>query len=55
MSLITMSTAIMIVYTLKMLHNFTHKLVILSLAKRLKSLRFVQRTLLLVHTQEITT
>jgi hypothetical protein len=36
MSLMTMSTAIMIVYTLQMLHNFTHRLVILSLTKRLK-------------------
>jgi hypothetical protein len=32
----TMSTAIMTVYTLQRLHNFTHRLVISSLAKRLK-------------------
>jgi hypothetical protein len=36
MSLMTVSTAIMIIYTLQRLHNFTHRLVILSLAKRLK-------------------
>jgi hypothetical protein len=36
MSLMTMSTSIMIVYTLQRLHNFTHRLVISSLAKRLK-------------------
>jgi hypothetical protein len=36
MSLMIMSTTIMIVYTLQRLHNFTHKLVISSLAKRLK-------------------
>jgi hypothetical protein len=35
MSHITVSTAIMIVYTLQRLHNFTHRLVISSLAKRL--------------------
>jgi hypothetical protein len=29
----TVSTAIMIVYTLQRLHNFTHRLVISSLAK----------------------
>jgi hypothetical protein len=32
----TVSTAILIVYTLKRLHNFTHRLVTSSLAKRLK-------------------
>jgi hypothetical protein len=32
----TVSTAIMTVYTLQRLHNFTHRLVISSLAKRLK-------------------
>jgi hypothetical protein len=32
----TLSTTIMIVYTLQRLHNFTHRLVISSLAKRLK-------------------
>jgi hypothetical protein len=36
MSLMTMSMAIMTVYTLQRLHNFTHMLVISSLAKRLK-------------------
>jgi hypothetical protein len=36
MLLMTVSTAIMIVYTLQRLHNFTHRLVISSLAKRLK-------------------
>jgi hypothetical protein len=36
MSLMTVSTAIMTVYTLQRLHNFTHMLVISSLAKRLK-------------------
>jgi hypothetical protein len=36
MSLMTMSTAIMTVYILQRLHNFTHRLVISSLAKRLK-------------------
>jgi hypothetical protein len=36
MSLMTMSTAIMTVYTLQRLHNFTNKLVISSLAKWLK-------------------
>ncbi len=36
MPLMTVSTAIMTVYTLQMLHNFTHTLVISSLAKRLK-------------------
>jgi hypothetical protein len=34
MSLMTVSMAIMTVYTLQMLHNFTHKLAISSLAKR---------------------
>jgi hypothetical protein len=34
--LMTMSTAIMTVYSLQRLHNFTHRLVISSLAKRLK-------------------
>jgi hypothetical protein len=34
--LTTVSTAIMIVYTMQRLHNFTHLLVISSLAKRLK-------------------
>jgi cell division protein ZapA (FtsZ GTPase activity inhibitor) len=33
MSLMTVITAIMIVYTLQRLHNFTHRLVISSLAK----------------------
>jgi hypothetical protein len=33
---LTVSTAIMIVYTLQRLHNFTHRLVISSLAKWLK-------------------
>jgi hypothetical protein len=33
MLLMTVSTAIMTVYTLQRLHNFTHKLVISSLAK----------------------
>jgi hypothetical protein len=32
MSLMTVSTAIMIVYTLQRLHNFAYRLVILSLA-----------------------
>jgi hypothetical protein len=32
----TMSTTIMIVYTLQRMHNFTHRLVISSLAKRLE-------------------
>jgi hypothetical protein len=36
MSLMTMSTAIMTVYTLQRLHNFTHRSMISSLAKRLK-------------------
>jgi hypothetical protein len=36
MSLIIVSTTVMIVYTLQRLHNFTHKLMISSLAKRLK-------------------
>jgi hypothetical protein len=36
MSLMTVSMAIMIDYTLQRLHNFTHTLVISSLAKRLK-------------------
>jgi hypothetical protein len=36
MSLMTVSTTIMIVYTLQRLHNFTHRLEISSLAKRLK-------------------
>ena len=36
MSLMTMSTAIMTVYTLQRLHNFTYRLVISSLAKQLK-------------------
>jgi hypothetical protein len=36
MSLMTVSTAIMTVYTLQRMHNFTHRLVISSLAKRLK-------------------
>jgi hypothetical protein len=36
MSLKTVSTDIMTVYTLQTLHNFTHRLVISSLAKRLK-------------------
>jgi hypothetical protein len=36
MSLMTVSMAIMIVYTLQRLHNFTHRSVISSLAKRLK-------------------
>jgi hypothetical protein len=36
MLLKTVSTAIMTVYTLQMLHNFTHRLVISSLAKWLK-------------------
>jgi hypothetical protein len=36
MLLMTVSTAIMIVYPLQMLHNFTHRLVISSLTKRLK-------------------
>jgi hypothetical protein len=33
MPLVTVSMAIMIVYTLQRLHNFTHRLVISSLAK----------------------
>jgi hypothetical protein len=33
MPLMTVSMAIMTVYTLQRLHNFTHRLVILSLAK----------------------
>jgi hypothetical protein len=32
----TVSMAIMIVYTMQRLHNITHRLVISSLAKRLK-------------------
>jgi hypothetical protein len=36
MLLMTISTTIMIVYTLQSLHNFTHRLVIPSLAKRLQ-------------------
>jgi hypothetical protein len=36
MSLMTVSMAIMTVYTLQRLHNFTDRLVISSLAKRLK-------------------
>jgi hypothetical protein len=36
MSLMTMSMAVMTVYTLQRLHNFTHSLVISSLAKRLE-------------------
>jgi hypothetical protein len=36
MSLMTVSTTIMIVYTLQRLHNLTHRLVISSLAKQLK-------------------
>jgi hypothetical protein len=36
MLLMTVSTAIMTVYTLQRLHNFTHRLVISLLAKRLK-------------------
>jgi hypothetical protein len=36
MSLMTMSTAIMTVYTLQRLHNFTQRSMISSLAKRLK-------------------
>jgi hypothetical protein len=36
MSLMTVSTAIMTVYTLQRMHDFTHRLVISSLAKRLK-------------------
>jgi hypothetical protein len=36
MLLMTVSTTIMIVYTLQRLHNFTHMLVISSLAKQLK-------------------
>jgi hypothetical protein len=36
MSLMTVSTAIMTIYTLQRLHNFTHRLVISSLAKQLK-------------------
>jgi hypothetical protein len=35
MPLMTVSMAIMIVYTLQRLHNFTHRLVISLLAKRL--------------------
>jgi hypothetical protein len=45
----------MIVYTLQMLYNFTHRLVISLLAKRLESLHFALRTIPLVHDQEITT
>jgi hypothetical protein len=45
----------MTVYTLQRLHNFTHRLVISSLAKQLKSLYFAQCTLPLVYGQEITT
>jgi hypothetical protein len=37
MSLMNVSTTIMTVYTLQRLHNFTHRLVISSLDKRLKS------------------
>jgi hypothetical protein len=37
MSLMTISMTIMTVYTLQRLHNFTNKLVISSLAKRLKA------------------
>jgi hypothetical protein len=36
MPLMTVSTAVMTVYILQRLHNFTHRLVISSLAKRLK-------------------
>jgi hypothetical protein len=36
MSLMTVSTVIMIVYTLQRLHNFIHRLVISLLAKELK-------------------
>jgi hypothetical protein len=36
MSLMTVSMAIIIVYTLQRFHNFTHRWVISSLAKRLK-------------------
>jgi hypothetical protein len=36
MSLIIVSTAIMTVFTMQNLHNFTHRLVISSLVKRLK-------------------
>jgi hypothetical protein len=36
MPLMTVSTAIMTIYTLQRLHNFTHRLVISSLAKRLE-------------------
>jgi hypothetical protein len=36
MSLISVSMAIMLVYTLQRFHNFTHRLVISSLAKQLK-------------------
>jgi hypothetical protein len=35
-SLMIMSTAIMTVYTLQRLHNFTHRLLVSSLPKRLK-------------------
>jgi hypothetical protein len=45
----------MTVFTQKRLYNFTHRLVISLLAKRLKRLHFSQRTLLFVHGQEITT
>jgi hypothetical protein len=54
MPLMTVSTT-MIVYTLQRLQNFTHRLVISSLAKRLESLHFAPFTLPLVHGQEITT
>jgi hypothetical protein len=55
MSLMTVSMAIMIVYTLQRLHIFTHMLVISSLAKRLESLHFAPSTLPLLYSQEITT
>jgi hypothetical protein len=55
MLLMTVRMAIMIVYTLQRLYNFTHRLVISLLAKKLKSLHFAERTLPLVHGQEITT
>jgi hypothetical protein len=55
MSLMSVSMAIMTVYTLQRLHNFTHMLVISLLAKRLKSLHFARCALPLVHGQEITT
>jgi hypothetical protein len=54
MLLMTVSTAIMTIYTLQRLHNFTQRLVISSLAKRLESLHLAQCTLPLVHDQEIT-